>query len=275
MSYPSSSQIEQNNMYIYDFERGFVIDPITGEVVDQIYVNQVMHRDRETNDLVKTYEFLIASNPLHPLYLQDSRYRCFREIMYLFEDLRRKMLIPISNYEVETTLRYILKTLPTRPFTYEFKASLLSVVLEILGVTVDIKVLSKAFEVPLHVLKSGTMYVKRMLYEKGFNIKRPLAEKVINYIRLFGEHIGLPHKVVASAIDVVKSKPYPSKFTPKTLAVAILYCELERNNINIVDKVPGTTTNLRALMKLTDTSAPPTKAIEFVKDYYYASGGAK
>lgn len=270
MSYPQPEKIPIERAYVYDYTTGDIIDPLTGEVVDRIYVYQVVERDKETGEYIGTAEVTPVSDPMHPLYLGSSRYDCLRDIMYLLAELRNEVRLAISDYDMEMSLRHLLKRLSKHTYTREFKVSLLAIALEMWGIPVDNTLLSKVFNIPVSILKSKIMRLKRELHEIGYNVgKSDPKEKILDYIRTIGAQLNLPHEVILSAMKTVHSKPYPSRYTPKTIAVALLYCEIEKRNINITNRVPGCKSNLRALMKLAKVAQSLTKPVEFVKNYYY------
>ena len=257
---------------IYDWKTGDIINAITGEVIDRIYVYYPSRqKDYIENTITEVVPVYLSDN-IHPLYLHSkSKYYCLIDILDLFEYLRSSENIYVSSYEVELTLRYLLKKLKRCSCSREFGIALLYVALEIIGVHVDIKTLSRVFGIPEHKLKSMILMVKRELYEIGVNTRKSSVEKMISLLKYYSGKLKLPASIVLSASRVIQSKPYPSRFTPRTLVLAIIYCELERHDIKLSELVGDKTytSNFNLLRKLTGTSHRLSKVIEFVKKYYY------
>ena len=260
---------------IYDSRTGDVIDSLTGEVVDRIYVYQPPRQRDCVDEVITTVVPVYLSDDIHPLYLYNKlRYYCLVDVLELLDHLRSSENIPVSDYEFELTLRYILKKLGRHPYTTEFKVALIYIVLEIIGVHVDVKTLSRVFGVSEHKLKSMILMIKRELYEAGVKTRKPIEDKMISLLKQYSAKLRLPTDIVLSASRVIRSKPYPSRFTPRTLVLAIIYCELERHGIKLSDPT-GTktcTSNLSLLRKIMGLSHRFSKTVEFVKKYYYGEG---
>jgi len=280
MSNPRSNQsvnnILDNYNYIFDYKTGDVIDPITGEVIDKIYVSEYFVKNKKLDTITFLHEVPEFSNSLNVLHLPISKYRCLTDILEYLSIIRMNEDIPVADYEIIVTLRYILKRLGRHPYTDVFKVAVLYIVLDILGAPIDMKILANFFNIPLNDLISEILKLKRELFEKSaIKPKTDYTNKIIKYIELYGRKLELPQEILNSAIKVVKSKPYPARFTPRTVAAAILYVELERHNmLNILSK-NGTSLPLNAMRKVLDISTNLSDVIKFVYKYYYGDENAK
>jgi len=261
--------------YIYDFRTGDVINPLTGEVVERIYVQDYYYRDSETDTLIPTHETPRIYDPMHPLHLARTAYESLTEILDCLGELRREVKVSVSDYEVEMTVRFLLKKLGRHPHTREFNIAVLYIALERLkALTVDDKAFASVFGVSWYSLKSEIIKLKSVLAEAGVAKKEvgSIVNRIATYINTYGKMLELPREVVVSAVKVASSKPYPARFTPKSLAAAILYVEITRHNIDITSKVENTFSPLKALMKALNMSPALAKAVKFVKEYYYGEG---
>lgn len=73
---------------IWDWNRGEIIDPISAEVVDRIYVNDIpFTNDDDKHNL--NIEIVTLDNELHPLYLPYSLYIVLEKIMNIFVNLKQ------------------------------------------------------------------------------------------------------------------------------------------------------------------------------------------
>jgi len=265
MSYPQTNDLKY---YIYDYKTGDIIDPITGEVVDKIYVSEYFIKNKKLDTVTFLHEVPDFSNNLNVLYLSPSRYGCFIEILEYLNILRENENIPVADHELVITLRHILKKLGRHPYTDTFKVAILYIALDILNVPIDMKMLANFFNIPINDLVSEILKLKRELFENSAIKPKPTSyvDKIIKYIELYGRKLELPQEVLISAKKIVKSKQYPARFTPKSIAAAVLYAELERRNML---SIIGTASPIKAMKKALDITTDLSKIIKFVYEYYY------
>jgi len=270
-------QVPKNNEvnFIYDYRTGDVINPLTGEVVERIYVQDYYYRDSETDMLIPTHETPKLTDPMHPLFLARTTYESLTEILDYLGELRKEVKLPVSDYEVEMTARFVLKKLGRHPHTHVFNIAVLYIALERLNaLTIDDKTFAEVYGVSWYDLKSEIIKLKSELVEAGVVKKEvgSIVNKIATYINTYGKMLDLPRSVIVSAVKVASSKPYPSRFTPRSLAAAILFMEITRHNIDITSRVENTISPLKALMKALNMSPALAKAVKFVKEYYYGEG---
>jgi len=263
--------------YIFDYRTGDIIDPITGEVVDRIYVVDHFIRDKKSDTIMFHYEVPHFSSPLSEFHLSDSRYECLLDILERLDILRKSTVIPIpvSEYEVELTLRHVLRSLGLHPYTEAFKTALLYIALEILGVPVDVRTIASIFGVRESELNSEIFKLKKELNVKSAVAKKEpghLAKRVASFIELFARKLSLPYEVVSSATSTAISKQYPSRFTPRTIAAAILYIEMARHNLLSKLKSNVESPPLKVLARTLGIASDLSKVVKFVCEYYYDGG---
>lgn len=244
-----------------------VVNATSGEVVSNIYVFDIPPRDNGVNN----YPIHISSET-HPLYLNRSRYGCLIDVINLLDALKAVENIKVNEQELEITVRFLLKKLQKHIYTPEFKLALLYVSLEINKVVIDLNLISRIFNVPRSRLVSAILSIKSELLNTYSGSKTSASDKMVLLLKHYAQKFELPDEAIKSAIKLVKSKPYPSKYSPKSLVLAIIYWELKKvekqNNgskaisFNKLIKQVGASTNLR-------------KAIKFVENYYYGNGNDK
>jgi len=266
------AQLNDKFNYIFDYKTGDVIDPITGEVVDRIYVSEHFLRDKKSDTIVFHHEVPHFSSPLSEFHLPNRRYECLLDILERLDILRKLAAIPISDYEVELTLRHILRSLGLHPYTEAFKTALLYIALEILGVPVDVKTIASIFGVRESELNSEIFKLKKELNEKSAVVKKEpghLAKRVALFVELFARKLSLPYEVVSSAVSTAISKQYPSRFTPRTIAAAILYIEMAKHKLLSKLKSNNELPLLKVLGRTLGIASDLSKVVKFVCKYYY------
>ncbi|MEM1694282.1 MAG: hypothetical protein QXH21_08205 [Ignisphaera sp.] len=212
---------------VWDWSRGEVINIVTGEVVDRIYVEISM---REQDDrLVPDIEIVTPVDELHPLHLTWTYYTLLEEIVDTYAKLKQMYSIECPIYLFEATVRKYLKKIEnirngnTRGLRRkEFIAAFIYVALEENNVWMDLYKLSKALEIHHANLRSAILYVKNCL---GKNVSS-FAEKTRNYITMYGKKLNINPKVVADALEMYDKIRFTAKFTPRTVALAMLYLSL-------------------------------------------------
>jgi hypothetical protein len=255
---------------IYDFKTGDIIDPRTGEVVGTIFVYETHHWDRSGESLVMVSAPFHTADEAHPLHLSKSRYTRMTEMLEMLDKLRSEERIVVSDYDIEMTLRYLLKKLSRHVYTPEFKAALLYIALEMNKIAIDERTLERVFRISRFKLKSIIMQLKRELREAGVVVEMSYTDKMISVLKQVGRKLDLPPRVLIDAAKRIRSKPYPSRYTLRSIALAVLYCEIEKHGINLRDKTGDMKlSNLGAFMKLVDASPNIRKVIKFVRKYYY------
>lgn len=248
----------QHQYLIYDYKNGDIVDPTTGEVVGKIYDYQIYSYSYDEDRLTMVTTPVYLSSPIHPLYLNSSsKYECLISILHYFDDLKQLEHLPVSRHDVEVTLRYLLKKLKKHRHTKIFKLSLLYIALELNRVHIDIYRLADIFNVPVQLLKSTIFSLKQEL-----NIKTSMTEKMIYFVQYYSKQLGIPSEIVKSATNVISSKPYPCRFTPKSIALAVLYVQVYNSK-----SIPRST--IRKLSKFIKSKYNFKRVVEFVRQYYY------
>jgi len=267
----SNSNGKLEKCLIYDYESGYVIDPATGEVVDRIYVYENYTKDEDGNRVLAHCHMSKESSPTHPLYLPLRKYLGNLEILGYLDIVRKELKVPISDYEFEANLRYITKKLGRHLRTREFKIALLYITLESMHVPVDEKTIAELFNVSRFKLKSEIIKLKRELSETGMK-KEPgsITEKMTSYISMYGMKMNLPKEVISEAVAIATSKPYPFKYTPKTLALALLYKVITKHNIIVPSKENGYKTALSIMKETLNLGNTNISSVaKFVEKYYF------
>lgn len=211
---------------VWDWSRGEIIDITTGEVVDRIYVNEIPMRE-DSDTLVPDVEFLTPADEIHPLHLSWSSYTLLEEIVDAFSKLKEAYPVHCSIYLFENTVRKYLKKIKNTKNLHEkkFIAAFIYVALEENNVPIDMYSLSKALEIQHSDLKSAVLHVKSIL---GKNVLS-FEEKTRRNIAMYGRRLNLEPKIVADAVEIYDRVRISARFTPRVVALTMLYISLLRN----------------------------------------------
>ena len=240
MNYPETPHL------VYDFKTGDVIDPLTGVVVDRIYVSTPYRKTEE--GYVFDASIIPFSDEMNPLHLPRTSYEFMHEVIDLYYTV--KALIPIygmPQYLLEMNARFYLRRLKGMPHTDEMKAALLYVILEQNEIIVDEIDFSKAVGIPLPKLRSAIMAVKRRLDKANKHI--PFRTRVVKLILYYGRKFDLPADAISKAVRLYKSKPV-ERFTPRSIALATIYIAMQKSlTFKEFVKMVGASENLRRAIK--------------------------
>ncbi|MEM3964410.1 MAG: hypothetical protein QW584_01640 [Thermofilaceae archaeon] len=229
-SEPTSLPKEPERVLVWDWSRGEIIDVTTGEVVDRIYVSEIPMRE-DSDKLVPDIEFVTPADELHPLHLSWSSYTLLEEIVDAFAKLKEVYPVHCSIYLFEDTVRrYLKKISSTRNLRgKEFVAAFIYVALEENNVPVDMYSLSKALGIQHADLKSAILHVKSVL---GKNVLS-FEEKTRRNIAMYGQKLNLEPKVVADAMEIYDKVRFSGRFTPRIVALTMLYLSLLKNGRSV------------------------------------------
>lgn len=212
---------------VWDWKRGEIIDVTTGEVVDRIYVYDIPMRE-EDHGLVPDLNILTPADELHPLHLPHSSYVLLEDILNMFVRLKNVLPIPCSVYVFEDTVRKLLKSVrKVRGLRKEeMLAAFIYLALEEINIPVDMYELSKILDIPHSKLKSAILHVKTVTGKSTSSFDERTRKNIISY----GKKLKLDPKIVSEALDVYEKTKITGRYTPRTIALAILYIVTKRNN---------------------------------------------
>lgn len=247
-----------DRVLVWDWRTGDVIDASTGEVVDRIYVYP---HPREPGRST-----LCAADEGHPLHLASSRYRCLVETLRMLEALRAAERVEVGDGDVEAALRFLLRRVGRHVCSPEFRAALLFAALEMVGAYLDLRTVARACGASERGALTALAALRRDLAEAGVRPRAPPSERVAALVRHYAEKLGVPSEVVRSAVRAVLSRPHPQRFTPRSLALAVLFVELERRGLG---------PRLRRFARAVGASHRSlSQAVRFARQYYYGDGGS-
>lgn len=209
---------------IYDYRTGDVINPVTGEVVDRIYVSSILISTDE--GLTRVADVTTPDMEIHPLHLPETSYNFLMETIRFFEDIKPELCSYVSKHHLEQTLRLFLRKLSGHKHTKEFMGALLYVSLEKHDVAVDEGVLAGYLGVSVNDLNSEILEVKKLLGIKGM----PPWRRTIKLIRYYGIRLNATPEVIDEAVELYLKKP-PSKFTPRTVALVTIYLVMKKHGL--------------------------------------------
>lgn len=213
---------------VWDWERGEIIDVLTGEVVDTIYVNEPQLYNDKMGNPVPAATVVTPADPMHPLHLPQSSYEILSDVISLFVYLKSAMPIPCSIYVFENTVRKYLKSLSPRalPDTISY-LGLIYIALEENNVSVDIIELAEVMGVPHQDVKSAVFRLKTLLNKNLSSFE----EKTLKNIQMFCQRLELPTKVYETAVNTFRAyaekREHSYRYTPRTLALATIYIALQ------------------------------------------------
>lgn len=238
-------------MLVYDYARGEVIDVLTGEVVDRIYVYEPM-RKTEDGDRVIDIEPIQVYDEIHPLYVSQTVYELLVDVLNLYRSAKEMLPIyGISEHLLEMTLRYYLKKLKRHEHTNAFKAGLLYVALEQHGVIVDDADFAYATGVEISELKSAILDIKGKL--AGVVKRISFDARAVELIKYFSRKFGAPNHVAVDAINVYNNCKLENKHSPKSQALASLYIAMKRHglvsSLNALVEQVKTTVSIWSIVK--------------------------
>ncbi|MEM4744898.1 MAG: hypothetical protein QXE70_10265 [Ignisphaera sp.] len=218
---------------IWDWNRGEIIDPISAEVVDRIYVNDIpFTNDDDKHNL--NIEIVTLDNELHPLYLPYSLYIVLEKIMNIFVNLKQIYSIPYPIYLFENTIRYYLKKIRK---TKEIKkilgkkiiAGLIYIALEENKVPIDMYSLCRTLEIDYSELRSAIIRIKKALGKNTTSFE----DKTLRNITMYVQKLGLDPKIEADAIELYNKIRFVNRFTPRIVALAMLYISILKNKRSV------------------------------------------
>lgn len=255
---------EEHELLIWDWERGEIINPATGEVVDRIYVNQVPMVENDRGELVPRLSVVTPRDALHPLHLPHNTYTLLLDALDVYRVIKTRVLkdVPCSYYRIEDTLRGYLKKLGAMKVRnlrrIEYLVALVYVALEENMIAVDVVALSKLLSIPRHRIQSAIIKVKEAL-----NKKTPFEFKTKMNIRTYGAILGLGEDVIALAVKLYEEhKEKVKNCAPKTVSLVFLYVALKRMSIDaekVLCKVVRVDKISKIARRIIDAEQPPAR----------------
>lgn len=231
MKSDSSPNPDLSGRFVWDWFRGEIIDVTTGEVVDRIYVAESPMREDDEGNLHPDANIVTPADPIHPLHLPHPSYILLNDVLSLFVYLKSVVPIPCSTYLLENTVRRYLKALGRRNLADDASMlALIYVALEENNVTVDVYELAEALRLDHQEVKSAIMRVKAMLNKSVSSFEERTRRNIVMYCRRFN----LPREVVEHAMatyDRLLERGI-NRFTPRTLALSIIYISLIQHGMS-------------------------------------------
>ncbi|MGC9069526.1 MAG: hypothetical protein ACP5IZ_11240 [Thermoprotei archaeon] len=233
-------------------DRGLYIDYDNGVVVGRVFVYDDEYD--ENGRRFSRHAPIFFADERNPLHLSRTRYNLLNDILGMMNELREKThSIYCPDTSIMISLRKMLRHINSKhSFTPEFKLALLYLVLDMNDIRINPTMLVSMFNVEKKKFFSLLFSLRSEIYSKR-KAQVPFTKRIIHYVEMYAKALNIDTKTIKIIKEKVLSKPYPNRFTPQTLALALI---IQHTNISRY-KAEKTT-------RITITK----KVLEFVKQYY-------